>query len=193
MQTYYRIQTLGDRTDKTLAFFRKAPDGIGLKVYYLRRGIRLGEHYPADAALSMEDRDPGIKLASLLGNTLSFLVVHQAMKVALEAVCQCEIEYLPVRVLNHKKRVHSTEYWIVNPLGTVDLVDRGASEIDFDDDGKTILGIRRLVFVRARLAGAPAMLRVPEKPEEIFIGTEVIKALAPHGFTNVILHEVESR
>ena len=30
--------------------------GIGLKVYYLRRGIRLGEHYPADAALPMEDR-----------------------------------------------------------------------------------------------------------------------------------------
>lgn len=193
MQTYYRIQTLGDRSDKTLAFFRKAPDGIGLKVYYLRRGMRLGGHYPPDASLAMEDRDPGLKLASLLGNTLSFLVVHQAMKDVLEAACQSEVEYLPVRILNHKKRVHSTEYWIVNPLGTVDLVDREASEIDFDDDGKTIVGVRKLVFVRARLDGAPAMLRVPEKPEDIYIGTKVVKALAPHGFTNVILHEVDSR
>ncbi len=190
---YFRIQSLGDRHDKTLAFFRAAPDGLARpEVTRLRRGQRLGAR-AVQLTVVLDANEPGDQLASLLGNTQCLVVVEQAMKDVLATTCTSEVEFVPVRVVDGRKRERSASYWIVNPIGTVDVVDRDASAIDYDDDGVTILGVRSLVFRRDRLATAPALLRVPEKPEDIYINVDMIRALAPHGFTNVILHEIESR
>jgi hypothetical protein len=189
---HFLIWTLGDRSDKTLAFFRSSPKGLELRDYYLNEGVRLDAHYPSDAQLHMDPRSPGMKLSSLLGNIKSFLIVHTDMKNVIEQTCSNEIEYLPVSIVNHKKRVQSKDYWFVNPIGVVDCVDRAASDIDYrSDDPQQVVGVTKLAFSSAKLVGAPHLFRVPEQPEEFFISATLGKAFLSHEFSNVLLQNVE--
>lgn len=189
---YFMIWTLGDRSNTSLAFFKDSPTGLELRDYYLIQGKRLGTHYPEDAKLHMDNRTRGIKLSSLLGNTNYFLVVCTEMKNVIEQTCTNEIEYLPISIVNHKGRVQSQNYWIINPIGTYDCVDRSASDIDYlSTDPQKVIGVTKLVFSSAKLANAPHLFRVPEQPEEYFISATLGKALLPHAFTNVLLKSVE--
>ncbi len=189
---YFQFDIFGDASDRTLAFFRDSPKGLELRDFHLLWGIALGEHYPLNARLLMDPRTRGHKLSSFLGNTLGTLIMHTPMKDVVQQTCSNEIEYLPVAIVNHKGRVQSEDYWFVNPLGTVDCVDRAASEIDFDaDDPTQILGVTRLALSAAKLVDAPHLFRVPEKKSEYFFSATLVKALAAHDFTNVQLKRVE--
>jgi len=191
-EKYFLLWTLGDRSDRSLAFFRTPPKGLELHDYFLRQGLRLGALYPTNANMQMDPRTKGLKLSSLLGTVTSFLIVHDDMKNVIEQSCDSEIEYLPVSIVNHKNRVASQEYWIVNPIGTSDCVDRATSDIDYlSTDPNQVVGVTRLCFSAAKLAGAPHLFRVPEQPEEYFISSTLGRALAEREFSNVLLKAVE--
>src|SRR5579884_2171520 len=120
----FRLETLGDTRDKSLALISQPPDGLGLFDYCLSEGEPIGDRYPADAAIHLHRKYPGIRLSSLIGNTLCFLIVHTTMKDVLLQHAPNQMEVLPFTLYNHKKRVHSRDYWIINPLAIVDCLDK---------------------------------------------------------------------
>src|SRR5262249_39287478 len=139
-------------------------------------------------------KSPGIKLSSLLGNTISYLIVHASMKDVIVANQPGELELLPFTLYNHKKRVHSKDYWIVNPIGTIDCVNKEASEITYGGDGnKQVVGVDKWVLDPKKLEGTPALFRVPENAEEYFIDSRLGKAFQQNKFSNVLLIEVETK
>jgi hypothetical protein len=192
---FFAIWLPGDRSDKSLAFLHSAPRGLGLNDYCMRRGERIGANYPADAKAYLEAKSPGIKLASLLGNTLSYLIVNTAMKDAILDTCKCEIEVLPFVLYNHKKRIHSKDYWIINPIGTFDCLNRDASDIRYDDPATKahVLSIRKYVFDSNKLEAAPDLFRIPESPADQFVSERLVKALHAHQCTNILLGEIEQQ
>src|SRR5207302_1272588 len=107
---------------------------------------------------------PGIKLASLLGNTQSYLIVNTEVKnVIVEHCTLSELEVLPFTLYNHKKRIHSSDYWIVNPIGYLDCVNRAASNIRYlSTDPTKIVAVRKFVLDTKRLENAPDLFRVVE-------------------------------
>lgn len=190
---YFIIETMGDDQDTSLAFIDSPPENLGLHGYCLARGERMGERYPADAKVYLQRKSPGIKLASLIGNTQSFLIVSAEMKgVILEHCADSDLEILPFTLFNHKKRVHSTDYWIVNPIGYVDCVNRGASDIRYlSTDPNKIVAVRKFVLDPKRLENAPDLFRVPEDREKYFISARLGKAFQEKEFTNIILTELD--
>ena len=71
---------------------------------------------------SCSQKNPGVKLPSLIGNTISYLIVNAEMKDTIIEYCpedEVDIEILPFTLINHKKRVHSKDYWIINPIGYI--------------------------------------------------------------------------
>lgn len=191
---YFRINTMGNIRDRSLAFIDQPPDGLGLQDFFPARGRPVTEHYPEDAKIYLQSKSPGIKLSSLLGNTISYLIVHTAMKDVIAAQHKGEIEILPFTLYNHKKRVHSKDYWIVNPIGTIDCVNKEASEITYGGDGNTqVVGVDKWVLDPKKLEAEPALFRVPENPEEYFINARLGKAFQENKFTNVLLTEVETK
>lgn len=184
---YFRLWPRGNDRDKTLAFVRDEPAGLGLYDYYMRQGERIGEHYPANAKVYLDPQTPGIKLESVLGNLCSYLMVSTAMRDLVLGVCTNEIEVLPFTLYNHKKRVHSTDYVILNPIGTYDCVNRKASTITYEGDA--IVGVAKLVFDSNKVEGAPHLFRVPEKPSWYFISETLARAIKNSNLTNVILKE----
>jgi len=181
---YFQLWEMGSETNKALAFVRDPPSGLCLRDYYMRTGERIGEHYPKDAKVNLDPRRKGIKLESVLGNILSYLMVNTQAKALILSICSNEIETLPFTLYNHKKRVHSNDYWILNPIGTFDCVNREASEIIIEDD--EIIGVESVTFDSRKMKAAPDLFRVPEKPEWYFVSETLARAFKNAKLTNII-------
>jgi hypothetical protein len=184
---YFRLYLLGNTDDRSIAFVRDAPAGLGLYDACMRRGERIGARFPRNARVYVHS---GRKLGSVLGNTLSYLMVTAAVKDVIVATCKCEIEALPFALYDRKRHLLSRDYWILNPLGTFDCVNRKESDIRyFDATKKDIVGVRSLVFDGRRMAKAPDLFRVPEEPAALFASEALATALKPLRPTNIIFTE----
>lgn len=190
---------MGDSQNEKLAFISNPPVGIGIRRARMAKGKRIGDDYPDDAQIYLESLKSGTQLSSFIGNTRSYLIVNTEMKdVILEYTSQsnCEFEILPFTLYDHKKRILSKDYWIINPIGTFDCLNKKASEIkyvDKDDAKSEVVSIRKFVFDPKKLKDAPDLFRVPEDPTEYFISERLAKAFKEKGFTNIFLTEIEQK
>ncbi|MBW2661812.1 MAG: hypothetical protein JRD93_07465 [Deltaproteobacteria bacterium] len=186
---YFFVETLGKLGNPNLCILSRPPDGLGVKSYRMAKGKKIGVHYPKDAIIYMDDEHPGIKIESLIGNTKGYLIVSREMKECIEEHCTfCEIEYLPFTLYNHKKRVHSQDYFIINPIGTFDCLNLKASQIEYLDG--EVVGIDNFVVDPRKLEKPPALFRIKEDPRRYVINEELAKAFEEKGFTNVLLKEI---
>lgn len=191
---FFRLWLRGDTDDKSLAFVEDPPKELGIRDYYMRRGKRIGALYPSDVKVHLSRRAPGIKLTSLLGNTLSYLMLDAKAKQVFLDNCKCEIEALPFTLINHKGRVHSKDYCILNPVGTFDCVNKDVSNIEYEDASRqVVVGVAwapgSLVFDTKKMADAPDLFRVPEEPALMFISQRLARAIKDAQLTNVLLTE----
>ena len=186
---YFTIDTLGNLNDPRLCVLDEVPEGVGIKYYCMMKGKRIGADYPADAKLYMSDKYTGIKLSSLIGNTKSYLIVCGEMKDVIDSHCSAEVEYLPFTLYNHKKRIHSKNYFIVNPIGALDCLNLEASKIKYFKD--RVVSVDKFVLDPKKLANAPSLFRIKEDPTEYVINQQLANAIKEGKFTNVVLREIE--
>ena len=192
----FKLNTLGNDQDNSLAFINNAPDGIGIFRSRLGEGEKIGSNYPSDAKITLLKRSPGLKLCSFIGNTECMLVVADPVRDLIESTCECEMEILKFALLNQKGRLHSSDYWIINPIGTTDCVNREASDIDFldapgDHYHGAVVDVDRYVIDKKKLIKAPNLFRVPEDPEEYFFKEPLFDEIRKREFTNFVFEEIE--
>jgi len=189
---FYLIDTLGDLDDLDFCILDQAPEGIGVKYSRLAKGRAIGDDYPADAEIHMSAEREGIKLGGLVGSTKSFLIVHHDVMEVIRAACEgVEVEYLPLRIINHHGRVHSDEYFIVNPVGTWDCLDEAASGVVYFEDTDRVLSIERMVVDPKAADSAPALFRLKQAPSSYVVKQELADRLREGAFDNVLLTEME--
>ena len=188
---YFTLGSFGNGANRSLAFISSPPKGIGLYDYCMRFGEAVGDRYPEDPRIYLEAGRPGIKLASFIGNTVGYLIVCAEMKDAILGADIGEIETLPFKLYNHKNRLHSEDYWIVNPIGSFDCVNRAASDIEYlDASQKDIVAVTKFVLNANKLNDAPDLFRVPEKKDSYFVSERLARLFLSKGFTNIMLKEV---
>lgn len=189
---FCRLHEIGDADDARLCFFSSVPKGMEAVDYRLRFGDEVSSAYPQDAKLHMERRYPGVRLASYIGNTKGMILVSPELREVIEKHCAgASFEYLPVTIMDHKKRPHSSDYTIVNPVGVFDCVDAKASEIAYTSNGK-VARIHKLVLSGKKLAAAPQLFRVDLWPPMYILGPSLVDEIRAGGFTNVVLDELET-
>lgn len=174
-------------------FLSGKPRGIGITDWKLSEGEPLGDEYPGidETKWYMEKKYPGIKLPSLIGNVSNVVVVHRELKDVFEAA-QVPTDYVQFTLYNHKNRVASRDYFIINVLGTFDCLNYNESKIKYSKEapGK-VISVKRMVFDRRKLEQAPDIFRVKEEPETIVISQRLVGPLQKLNPTNVYLHVVE--
>jgi hypothetical protein len=186
---FFQILPLGDTSNRLLPIFKDAPKGLELYDHYLRQGIPVKQHYPINAKLQMNKRSRSDELTAFLSNTMSFLLVHEDVKNVIQQTLTNEIEYLPISILDKEGKLLSESYWILNPIGACDLVDREASTVDYDEN--EILGVRKLVFNKEKSIHAPHLFRVSEAKQFFFISKELAQVLYPYHFSNLFVDVIE--
>lgn len=189
---YYELKEIGDGNDERLCFFDSVPKGFDRYDHYLRNGTAAASVFPEDARLYMEKRNPGVRLCSYVGNTKGMILVSRELRELIERHCAPgTVEYLPVTIMDHKKRPYATDYTIVNPLGAYDCVDRGASAIDAMPDG-TIVLVHRMVLSERKLKHVPQLFRPDVWEPTYILGPELVADIRAAKLTNVFLRPFES-
>lgn len=153
-------------------------------------GQRVGDDYPADFSFYMDDRNPGFALPSLIGNTLLLFIVHRDIKEAIASVNTGEIEFKPLLLINHKKKLASQDYVIVNPIGDFAVLDEKRSDVTVRGQNRYRLR-GKPVLSREMLREAPDLFRLREDVFMIIASSALVDALRPLRPTNFLMSKLE--
>ncbi|OLB14577.1 MAG: hypothetical protein AUH10_03720 [Gammaproteobacteria bacterium 13_2_20CM_66_19] len=95
----------------------------------LFHGTPLAKTFPSKVAFHMNPDFPtDLLLTDNLLNSDSCMVVSSKLADALRARNVSKLEYLPVSIVDHKGKVASKDYYILNPLELIDCIDRKKSK-----------------------------------------------------------------
>jgi hypothetical protein len=179
---YRLFETLGDTNDESLVFVEDFVEGINMQSWRVYKGERLAPVYPPDARIALRTENRGAKLTSFIGNTRNLLLVSGDVARLIESVCgAADVEYLPVTILDHRKRPHGKGYRIVNPLAVFDCLDLDKSEIEWsDDEPRELIGVDEFVLSREKMKRAPQLFRIREDPARYVFGPRLADALKQH-------------
>jgi hypothetical protein len=187
---WYFIDTMGELNPEW-CMLDSPPEEIGIDYFMMATGERIGDAYPSDARIRMSGEREGIRLGALIGNTLSYLIVHREVVDVTRPFCaEIDVEYLPFTLINHKGRVHSDAYLIVNPIGTESVLDLDLSEILYFEmpgdpyDGE-IISLDNPVIDPEKAAQAPPLFRLAESPDRIVASADLRAALQDGDFENL--------
>jgi len=185
---FFLLDTLGDTNAEDLCFLGDFIKGIEGDSWRVHHGEPLAPIYPKDAKLFMNRRDRGVKLCSLIGNERGMLLVSSEFKDLIQKHCEgSNIEILPFTLHDHRKRAHSRDYFLVNPLGTFDCLDFKESDITWDDDEPgEVVSIREHVIDKKKAKKAPQLFRFHKDTSTYVIGAELAMDMYEHDLTNIV-------
>ena len=154
--------------------------------------------WPDAASAAMDPRFPkDVGFAdSLYGS--GYVAISLNTRRFLEKEGVNKIEFLPIKIINHKGRVAADEYFVVNPLELVDCVDKVASEVEMDtiDEG-AISSCAQLVLsedaispelklFRAALWSGLILIRRDLAERMTGAGLTGMKFIEPHAYTGLV-------
>lgn len=188
---YFLLETLGDVNDRGLCMIHDFIKGIEMSAWKVGKGERVGAEYPRDAKIYMSKESPGIKLSDVLGTVRNMLIVSSRLRALIERHCTNDIEYLPFTLYDHRKRVHSQDYSIINPIGTVDCLDLKASRITWGKSDPTrISSVQKRVLDRKKLENAPQLFRIDKDACSYVVGLELAKEMNTQKVSNAFWSEL---
>ena len=193
---YYDISITGETGQIDVYCYAKAlPDELGFKHYYLREGLPLAPHYPSDpfkASIHLSPKYMGIKLGSLIGNSGGALLLHKDLIAVIQQHNVIEIEVLPFTLYDHKGRVHSKEYAILNPLSIIDCIHMDLSGAEYDaDDEDNPYSFNEIILDKSKLTDAPDLFRIKWASHEYAWSERLITSIQSNKFTNIEVIEYE--
>ena len=148
------------------------------KSFQLAAGLSRSDGWPKDASCVMDPAFPkDVELADGLYGA-SLLVISGKVRRFLEEEGVNRIEFLPVRIINHKERIASDDYFVANPLDVCDCIDEQQSQTERNPIApESILGCEQLVL---REAAIPAEYKIfrPEHWRNIILVRQEIAVRA---------------
>ncbi|WP_437933921.1 imm11 family protein [Sorangium sp. So ce341] len=185
------LDTLADRGQGEYCFMSDEPEGIGASTYRLALGDPLREMVEGDVTLTWTFGADyqGIKLSSFLGNTGRFLAVHRDVSDLVKRHRCDDLEVVPFMLRDHRKRVKSSDYVFLNPIGAVDCMNLALSVVRRARSGD-VLDVPKMVLDPAKLVSAPDLFRVREVPSRYLFSGDLVDAIRAAGFTNFVFREL---
>jgi hypothetical protein len=190
---YFMLNHVANSANEDYCFVPTPPKGGALTAYDLKRGKRVADKYPGgigDVTLRLGEDYPGLELTSYIGNTDSMLVVDKRTAAIIQTHNVGEIEVIPFKLLNHKDRVHSTDYVFLNPIGWLDCLDKDKTLFDRKDNG-TIVRVNKPVLASSKLASVPDLFRIQEMLYGYVFSEALVSDLRDKGCTNFVFNKVD--
>ena len=163
----------------------QSPEGIE-KAYQLNRGIARAEGWPSDVVCRMDPEYPkDIQLADNLYGTL-YIVISNRIKQLLLSEIVSKVEFLPVSIRNHKGRIASKDYFIMNPLDVVSCIDLDKSFVRWNHIKNDLINsCNQLVLNEDIIPESCKVFRPKFLPTEILISDELVEKLKNANFTGL--------
>ena len=158
-------------------------------------GAPLLKGYPdRDEAVMVYDTDypEGVKLYDILSSLDGIIVVSIKVKTIFDELGIDDVEYLPISLWDHQQKPVNADYYILNPVGSVEFIDMDNSEYRMDPlDEEQIGRIKKLVVNVDKIPKGANLFRAKTKTDQIFINSKVRGALKKAGVKGYKLFEAE--
>lgn len=157
------------------------------RVWDLRSGVPRAKDFPESACFHMDPaHKKAVKLADQLYNRDGLPVVSSRVKAFIEGKRIDSIEFLRVSIFDHKGRVSSEDYWIMNPLDVQDCIDTKNSKIVWNAIKKEMIAsCEKLVLDTKHIDPRTVILRPKHLERVIVVRGDLAKGLADQRFTGV--------
>lgn len=160
------------------------------KPWLLGQGVRVGADFPSGSPWPLSRTWKGVRLNDFVSNKFGRLVVSERVRKILEAE-PIEIEWLPIRLFDQKKREIQAPYFVANLVGTVECIDVERSEFSrssaFPD---SIFILRRLILDRARVPENTPLFRLNQMPQTLIVRADLVEKFQTAGVTGFSLLEL---
>jgi len=161
--------------------------------YELKRGISRAKGFPSDACFHMDESHPKqIKLADNITNLDGLAVVSKGLKEFVEFRKPSYTEFLPITIYNHKGRIASKEYFIINPFKIQDCIDLNKSGVRWNAiDPELISSWSKLVIDTNRIDINLLLFRPKYKPSIVMVRRDLVEEIKKGGFTGIYFFDVD--
>lgn len=146
----------------------------------------------AAVRLDLDEAGGGLALPDMVGNDLNYLILRRPCAEALlERFALGPHDVLPAHLFNRKKRLHADDYLILNPLGKIDCLDVGRS--DMDDDGadeRTVRLFGKFMLDRRRIPADRDIFRVRGVLLGYMYSERLVDFIRERDYTNFVFKPV---
>jgi Immunity protein family (Imm11) len=159
--------------------------------YELTKGVSRAKGFPPDAYFQMDKQfKKQVALSDNVANLDSMPLVSQRLKTFIEERKPKRIEFLRVKILDHKDKPVKDDYFIVNPLTVVDCIDTQQSKFMWNSiDPELIAGITKLVLKPKAIDPELLMFRPKHDEGRVFLRRDLAQEIQTAGFTGVTFIE----
>ncbi|MDI7216591.1 hypothetical protein QMN07_03530 [Leptospira santarosai] len=195
---FFLVDTLGDSNDDSLVWIEDYVKGLEMDDWDTKTGVSVADTWPGDASIYLRKRSrkagPG-RLTDLLSTIKNNLFVSPLLRETIAKHCRgIRVEYLPFQLFDHNKRLRSSDYVIVNPIGTFDCLDLKASDILWDEDEPNeALDVHKPVLSKKKLKDAPPLFRIQENPAMYVINQPLAIEIYNIDYSNFFWDELKIR
>lgn len=159
----------------------------------LTNGASVAAEWSEEVSMSMDsDFKKQIKLADHLCNPCRVIVASPALRTSLEEWGVPNLEFLPLQIINHKGKLASDEYTIVNLVTTQNCIDTAASGVTWNSIMPEYIGSVEQIVLDEGLIGEDASLfRAANFAEPMFVRRDLADALLDAGLTGLEFYELD--
>jgi len=162
------------------------------KQWELGACLPLRDKIPPEAEIRMDPNVPkDIKLVDSLYSSDSVLFVNERVCKLFESQGIQNVEYLPIKVIDHKQKPVKEPYFIVNILTKADCIDVQASQITWNTiNTERISGVKSLVLNSKLLPTDVKFFRPVRMPYVMLIHRSVADQIRAEGLLGFRFQEV---
>jgi hypothetical protein len=152
----------------------------------LKTGKSVATAWPKDMTFSMNpERSKDVALTDYIPNLEGFLLASPRLTTFLREQALPGVEFLPVTILDHKKRVASKEHTIVNCYHVVDCVDQKSSDFKWDGLENPSMVVKRMALRADALGENDKLIRPKFVPGKVLYRADLREALNAQKFTGL--------
>lgn len=161
--------------------------------FELQYGVSRLDNFTKEACFRMDPAFPkDIKLADNIQNIGGLIVVSKTLKQFVESYKPLFTEFLPVTIYNHKDRIESSDYFILNPYQVIDCIEVDDSDIEWNEiDPELISACFDLVLDEDRLDEKLLLFRPRYMPTVVLVREDLAEKLRKADFTGLRFTELE--
>lgn len=135
----------------------------------------------------------GLRLASRIAVSDNLIIMSRAAFDGLATALHLgDHEVHTLMLINHKRRVHSRDYVLLNPLEHHELAHPNTHFERYPSTGR-IHACERWILETTKLVAAPDMTRSAELPWGCFVSERFVNAVETLGLSNFVFEDVEHR
>ncbi len=153
----------------------------------LKRGVSANDDFPEDAVFRMDPDFPkDIQLPDNVRNSGGFVLVSSELKEFISPHLDDETELLRVSIMNHKDRLASDDYYIMNPTRIIDMIDIDRSDVIWNSiNPDMIASCKRLVLKNDAALPQASVFRLKFLSRRVVLTEDLAEKLVEAGFSGL--------